>query len=505
MSTPPASLPALPSPSRRNLLRRTAALSLLASLANACRIKTPLPPRSKRPNIIYMHSHDSGRLVSPYGAEVETPHLAKFAAAGVTFKQAFAASPTCSPSRASLLTGMTPGTNGMWGLAHKGWRLNNYAQSMVQTLRRTGYTTALSGIQHIASASTPEEAARLIGYDTPIASRGATAQSIAEAAVDYLENLGRTPFFLDIGFGETHRFPLNDRGSYFRYDAGKPGAVPVPQPLSNALEHQRDLADIGVAFTNLDAAMGLVLEALERLDLAQNTLVIITTDHGLPFPGMKSYHTDGGLGVMLMMRGPKGFSGGKEIGSLVSNIDVFPTVCDVLELQKPAWLQGQSLMPLVKGTQKEVNEAVFAEYQDHAVREPQASVRTHTHKYIRRLSGDPTPKPRNVDETYSKTLWLQEGGGRRPRALEELYDLVSDPYEQHNLAADPAAAKTLSEMRRRLVAHMEKWHNPLLYKYAVADAPPTYFVEGPSDGAASHRTQIDKAASEIGMIVTAEP
>ena len=94
------------------------------------------------PNILYLHSHDTGRYIQPYGYAVPTPNLQRLAEEGVLFRQAFCASPTCSPSRAALLTGMFPHVNGMLGLAHFGFTLNDYSQHIVHTLRRAGYTAS---------------------------------------------------------------------------------------------------------------------------------------------------------------------------------------------------------------------------------------------------------------------------------------------------------------------------------------------------------------------------
>ena len=229
---------------------------------------------------------------------------------------------------------------------------------------------------------------------------------------------------------------------------------------------------------------------------------MITTDHGIPLPGMKANHTDGGLGVMLMFRGPKGFSGGKVSNALVSQIDVFPTLCELLELPKPAWLQGNSLMPLVRGEVDEINEAVFAEYEAHAVLEPQASVRTKRYKYIRRLDGNDEPRPANTDLTYTKDLWLKEGWDEHLVVPEQLYDLEVDPLEKHNLAADPRHGGVLSDMRRLMVARMEKYDNPLLRKYNVADAPPEKRVLPVTPQFVPQ--SLDSSNSEFGVIYTGE-
>ncbi len=106
-----------------------------------------------RPNILYLHSHDTGRYIQPYGYAVPTPNLQRLAEGGMLFRQAFCASPTCSPSRASLLTGMVPHSNGMRGLAHFGFTLDDPTQHLLYTLRQAGYQTVLAGEQHIARDS----------------------------------------------------------------------------------------------------------------------------------------------------------------------------------------------------------------------------------------------------------------------------------------------------------------------------------------------------------------
>lgn len=472
-----------PSPlTRRNALELIGKTSLVALLASACRLPSP-PPEvvdTKRPNIIYLHSHDTGRHVEPYGYNVSTPHLQRFAEEGMLFRQAFSASPTCSPSRAALLTGMTPGCNGMWGLAHKGSELNDYAQTLVQMLKRAGYTTALSGIQHIA-AGDPQTCAERIGYDTLLKTQGTLGEHVADAAIRYLERPPLQPFFLDVGFAETHLLKIKGQ-SRFGYGSGDPDTADIPSTLRDTPATRRDMADYEVAVGALDEQMGRVLSALERSGLAQNTLVICTTDHGIPIPGMKSNHNDNGLGVMLMMRGPGGFSGGQVSNALVSQLDIFPTLCELLGVAAPEWLQGKSLLPLVRGEVAEINDAVFAEYEAHKVVDPQASVRTRQYKYIRRLDGNNRSRPANTDETYTKELWLREGWDARLLAPEQLYDLAADPHEQNNLVNDPSYGDVLVEMRGLLVARMEDFDNPLLRRYNVsAEAPSriraTFFQE----------------------------
>ena len=99
---------------------------------------------ARRPNILYIHSHDTGRYVQPYGHAIPTPHIQRLAEEGVLFRKAFCAAPTCSPSRASLLTGQHAHNSGMLGLAHRGFKLNDYKQHWLYTLRGLGYHCASS-------------------------------------------------------------------------------------------------------------------------------------------------------------------------------------------------------------------------------------------------------------------------------------------------------------------------------------------------------------------------
>src|SRR5262249_61964175 len=98
----------------------------------------------------------------------------------------------------------------------------------------------------------------------------------------------------------------------------------------------------------------------------EHTPLVSTTDHGLAFPTMKCNLTAHGMGFSLIMRGPGGFSGGKVCDAMVSHIDLFPTICDLLEIERPAWLQGKSMLPLVRGSAKEIRDEGFAEGRSHA-------------------------------------------------------------------------------------------------------------------------------------------
>ncbi len=413
------------------------------------------------PNILYIHSHDTGRYIQPYGYGIFTPNLQRLAEQGVLFRQAFCAAPTCSPSRAALLTGMAPHSNGMLGLAHFGFSLNDYNQHILHTLRKAGYYSALAGMQHIDSWKPASPIpGRRIGYDAILteedALRGQGMQRVEQRAIEFLKNRPPQPFFLSVGFEETHR-RFHDPAPDIH-----PGYLRPPTPLPDLPEIRQDMAGFVTSARVLDEKMGKVLAALDETGLVENTLVVCTTDHGIAFPFMKCNLTDHGTGVMLILRGPGGFRGGKVIDALVSQIDLFPTLCELAGAEKPAWLQGHSLMPLINRQAQEIRDAVFSEVTFHAAYEPMRSVRTHRWRYIRRFDERTSPVLPNTDDGISKSLLLENGWRSQAPEAEQLYDLIFDPNEAHNLAYNPVYAPILLDMQERLHTWMVETGDPLL-------------------------------------------
>jgi N-sulfoglucosamine sulfohydrolase len=403
------------------------------------------------PNIVYLHSHDTGRYVQPYGHQIPTPNIQRLADQGLLFQQAFAAAPICSGSRASLLTGQASHSSGMLGLAHRGYRLADYDHHLVHTLHDAGYWSALIGEHHVSAD--PAD----IGFDHVVEIDSSHVNEVAPATVALLSDSPRRPFFLSVGFFETHR-------EYFAPTSARDALYSLPpENLPDTPETRRDMAAFKQSARSLDQGVGAVLNALDDQDLADETLVIFTTDHGLAFPGAKATLSDRGLGVLLIMRGPGGFHGGKVVDAMVSQMDLFPTLCELLGLERPGWLQGRSMMPLVRRETDEIHDEIFAELTFHAAYDPQRAVRTRRYKYVRRFDETWTrPVLPNVDDSPSKDLLLSYGWADRELPREELYDLVFDPAEANNLAADPAHAGVVAELRGRLDRWMRETNDPLL-------------------------------------------
>ena len=290
------------------------------------------------------------------------------------------------------------------------------------------------------------------------------------------------PFFLSVGFFETHREFMKP---------GSPGDAKYsmpPAPLPDTPETRRDIGAFKASASDLDQGIGSVLDALDASGLAENTLIICTTDHGIAFPRMKCNLTDHGIGVMLIIRGPGGFTGGQAIDALVSHIDIFPTICDLLEIARPRWLQGTSILPLLRGEVRQIHDAIFAEVTYHAAYEPMRAVRTPRWKYIRRFNHHLGPVLSNCDDSLSKEVLVAHGWKERSQPLEQLYDLIFDPNEASNLANDLSVAVVLEEMRTRLDDWMYNTNDPLLR--GPVPAPPGAELNDPDQLSPSYPTRL---------------
>ena len=186
-----------------------------------------------------------------------------------------------------------------------------------------------------------------------------------------------------------------------------------------------------------------------RLD--ENTLLILTTDHGIEFTGAKITLREQGTGVFLIIRGPGGFSGGKVVEFLVSQLDIAPTILDVAGLPPCAWHEGRSLVLLAADPSRELRDAVFTEQNYHGPLEALRAIRTARYRYL--LHHDPVGYRMRHD---GPTCPLMESFGAydQPTGYEELFDLYLEPMEACNRVSDPAYAAIKADLRARLEAWM---------------------------------------------------
>jgi N-sulfoglucosamine sulfohydrolase len=401
-------------------------------------------------NILYLHSHDTGRYVQPYGHAIPTPNIQWLADQGIMFRNAFCAAPSCSGSRAALLTGEYCHTNGMMGLAHRGFSLYDYDHQLVRVLRTAGYHSELIGEQHVSADP------GMLGYDVVHTIPDTSVNSVAPSAIEALRGGIPEPFFMSVGFFETHR-------SFFSPSSVRDRVYSLPPPfLPDTPEIREDVAAYKASARSLDHGVGAVLNALHETGLDERTLVICTTDHGLAFPTAKASLLDRGIGVFLIMRGPS-FTSGRAIDALVSHVDIFPTVCELAEIEAPDWAVGRSLVPLVAGREAPgLRGEIFSELTYHAAYEPQRAIRTERYKYIRRFDDYPYPVLPNCDESPSKEAYLARGWARRAVRRESLHDLFFNPGEGRNVIDEPEYADVRADLRARLERWMVETSDPLL-------------------------------------------
>lgn len=426
-----------------------------------------------KPNVLLLHCHDLGRHLGCYGVDtIRTPHLDALAADGVRFDQAYCTAPQCSPSRASLFTGRYPHTAGVLGLTHAqfAWDLFDDERHLAQELKDAGYTTSLLGVHHESSGarSVPQMQARL-GFDRarPAVERTGRpdrADAVARAACQELERLAGSdqPFYLQVGFVEPHRLPgfSRDEPGYMGFvsDYMEPDdelGVTVPAYIADEGESTRaELAELQGAIHYLDRAVGQVLATLDERGLAEDTLVVFTTDHGLALPRAKCALYDPGLETALLMRYPaRGWTGGRVLTELISNIDVLPTVLEAAGVTAGDRVHGRSLAPALDDATPapEIDrDEIYGEMTYHDYYDPRRCVRTRTHKLIVNF----TAAPGFMDPSQSwrpRTTPVVPVRDYHPAV--ELYDLVADPHETTDVAEEPAC----QEVRDKLLQHLDRW------------------------------------------------
>lgn len=409
-----------------------------------------MPSNEKSINILYLHCHDTGRYISPFGYAADTPNLARLAERGVLMRDMHCAAPSCSPSRAALLTGMYPHCVGMLGLVNRGFDLEKTENHMALWLASQGYHTILAGIQHVIKDR--EKSC----YDTVLPERGLSSMEISQNGLAALNATNEKPFFLDIGLFDTHR-PFEDESL-----TCNPNYVLPPAPLPDTSETRRDMAGFLTEVNCFDNAVGYIVDGLNERGLLDNTLILCTTDHGIAFPSMKCNLTAHGTGVFCILSLPGRLPTGTAVDALASQIDLFPTICELAEIPAPPWLQGVSLLPMLRGEVEAVRNELFTEVSYHCNYEPQRAVRTSRYTYIRRYTDMDTVYCANSDEGYAKEFWLKNGWQDRHMDAEQLYDTLFDPMEAANRAGDPAYKEILEDLRGRMDRWQAETDDPIL-------------------------------------------
>jgi len=406
-----------------------------------------------RPNILAILPHDVGDWLGCYGhSYVRTPHLDRLAHEGTTFDQYFCTAPTCSASRASIMTGYMPHTTGVLGLLHRGFDMSRNVVTLPQRLRDGGYRTTLIGLGHECRDPVWE------GYADVRTTRKDAAWVSAEAE-RFLENEGgdERPFFLMLGTREAHR-PFGKE-----YDEADVDLVKVPPYLPDEVVVRKDLARYIRDMERLDSCIGRVLSALERTGLAESTIVLFTTDHGPPLPRAKTTMYDPGLKTALLMRWPGFIPSGAREDALLSNVDLTPTLLDLVGIDVPSDLHGVNFAPRLTGKKRDQpREHLFAEMTWHGHYRPMRAIRTERYKYILNLPptvGLPLP-PEDGCAEYGRRIVETHFATPRPDA--ELYDLEQDPNETSNLCGE-GYSDVEQHLRGLLQRWMKETRDPVLH------------------------------------------
>ena len=428
---------------------------------------------TRRPNILLITCHDLGRFLGCYDVStVQSPHLDALAADGIRATRAFCTAPQCSPSRASLFTGRYPHANGVLGLTHAefAWDLHPDERHLGQVLRDAGYTTALFGIHHESRSGTAAEVAARCGMDEvqpPM--RG---EALTDAALAWLARAtgGDRSYYLQVGYHEPHRAraEVRDEPGYMGFlgDYLAPDdtlGVTIPPYLRETASAREELAELQGAVRALDAAVGRLLAGLRDLGLEDQTLVVFTTDHGVALPRAKCSLYDPGLEVALILRYPeRNWRGGRTIESLISNLDLFPTLLDLLGLPIDARVQGCSQLAALDGAPHTPRDEIFGEMTYHDYYDPRRCIRTARHKLIVNFSAAPAFMDPSQSWQPRTTTTIPPDPALAYHPPLELYNLTTDPHEWHNLADDPTHADTRADLLDRLGRWMRETDDPLL-------------------------------------------
>lgn len=401
---------------------------------------------SRPPNIVFLISDDhSVPDLGCYGnRSIRTPNLDRLASEGMRFNQCFVASPQCSPNRSAIFTGCTPHTTSTSRLHTP---MPPWERSFLEDLQEKNYF--VGAFRKVHQGDQFDKRWDFYGAkDVPF------TRFFDEAPRD-------RPFFLHVGFTDPHR-PYREGAVTPPHD---PARVRVPNYLPDTPEVRKDLAMYADAISRMDSECGEVLALLKERGLEDNTLVVFTGDNGMPFPGAKGTCYDPGIQVPLLVRWPGRVEAGVVRDDLIAHVDLPATWLDAAGVPKPGKMQGRSFLNLLLGREYKPREAVFAERNWHDNFDPIRAVRTVRYKLI--FNAAPHFPYRPAWDLADSPTWASyQAAARRgklkpellrllqpDRPIVEMYDILKDPDEFHNVATDPA----YSQARNHLFELIGKW------------------------------------------------
>ncbi len=493
---------------------------------------------SKRPNIVFAFADDWGRYASAYAKVdgpgtindvVRTPNFDHMASEGVLFRRAFVSAPSCTPCRSALLSGQHFWRTGR-GAILRGAVWDGTQPSFPLMLRDAGYHIGKS--YKVWSPGTPVDAPygatqyayekagrrfnKFSGNATKMVAGGLPVEQAKQSLYDEV-SANFNDFLSARKPGQPFCYWFGPTNVHRKWTKGSGKALwglnpddlqgKLPPFLPDVPEVREDMSDYLGEVQAFDAAWGLLIKRLAELGELDNTLIVVSGDHGPPgFAHGKCNLYDFGASVALAMRWG-GAPGGRVVDDLISLTDLAPTFLELGGVDVPPSMTGRSLVPLLKSGQSGQidahRSAVFIGRERHVedaradfAPYPQRAIRTRDALYIinfrperwplgdpYRLEGTNPPRREELTEDTRCTLADEDAGptkawlvgmrddprwkryfesayGRRPR--EELYDLKTDPYQVKNVAADPAYQQLRRELEQRLLDEMQRTGDPRL-------------------------------------------
>lgn len=431
-----------------------------------------LAQERERPNILFLIADDwSYGHAGIYGDRVvKTPNIDAVGKEGAVFYNAFTASPSCTPARAAILTGRFPheleAGASLWGYLPK--KYENYSTILEQAGYHVGLTGKGWGPGNFQAG----------GYE-----HNPAGKPYRDFRLFMDEKPAGKPFSFWFGSQNPHRPYEPGSGEASGMNAGQ---VSVPGWLPDTPEVRRDILDYYLEVEHFDRQVGEIIALLREKGEYENTLIIITSDNGMPFPGAKATLYDPGTKIPLIIS-MTGTIEPMEVRQFVSLTDLAPTILELAGEKLPQEITGSTLWPLLKKEKAEGRTMVFFERERHAnVRSgelgyPSRGVRTGDFLYIRNYETDrwPAGDPElyhsvgpygDVDGSPSKDYLMNHGRrqdiapffrhafSKRPH--EELYDLTSDPAQMNNVVDVRKYRKVVLQLRAQLTEWQRETDDP---------------------------------------------
>jgi arylsulfatase A-like enzyme len=428
----------------------------------------PAPQAQRAPDIVLFIADDLSREdVGAYGSpDAKTPNIDRLAREGMRFTNAFAASPTCSPSRSSILTGDYPGRNG----AHANHSaIKDGLTTLPAYLQKLGYRVVIAGKTDFGNRDNFPFEYLPSSVIRPPQGRGVLWSNLNVEAVDkVLATRDRNkPLALIVATFAPHvPWPDNDG-----FDASR---LTVPPYLLDTPETREARTEYLTKVRQADMELAAVRASIAKYGGADNTLFLFTADQGAQFPFAKWNLYDAGIATPLIAVWPGHIPTGKTTGAMVSLVDLLPTMEDAAGGTPTKGIDGESFLPVLLGKTDKGHDEIYAEHSGvlqtgpHANIAPMRAIRTGQYKLI--VNFRPDIRYVNAISEGSgkeKSFWKSwvRAAQTDPRAKAvvehfhhrvpvELYDIRKDPYELHNLASDPAYKNILDGLRAKLDAFL---------------------------------------------------